>query len=349
MFFICFLCTANAQQITAYYQGNAKQIDQYPVEKLNRIIFSFCHLEGNRLKVDNHADTLTILKLVSLKKKNPSLKVLISLGGWGGCKTCSAVFSEDSSRREFAESVLRITNYFHTDGIDIDWEFPSLSAYPGHSFLENDKLHLNLLVKSLRETLGATKEISVLCAGFSPYLEGSIDLPGLISYVDHINLMTYDLIGSKVKRSGHQSSLYSTGWQESSADHALRHLDSLKIPHDKIAIGAAFYARLYQVLGNPPTGLNQPAEFKRFVAMKKIRTNYSDAMGYQTFWDPEAKASYKYNPRNGVYLTYDDEQSIAAKCDYTRKKGLSGVFFWELTLDRPRNGLLDALAQELRK
>src|SRR6202790_2344042 len=116
----------SAQSIIAYYSGNAKKIDKYPVNKCTEIIFSFCHLNRNLLTVDNRKDTSTIRALVGLKKKNRKLKILLSLGGWGGCETCSDVFSTDSGRSEFSTSVLGLMEYFHTDGIDIDWEFSAL-------------------------------------------------------------------------------------------------------------------------------------------------------------------------------------------------------------------------------
>jgi len=343
------LTLAHSQNIIAYYSGNARQISKYPVNKLTHIIYSFCYLKGNRIWVENRADSQTIRTLVGLKKKNPKLKILISLGGWGGCKTCSDVFSTDSGRTEFAESVYELSNYFHTDGIDLDWEFPSLAAYPSHLFQIEDKIHFTQLVRTLRIRLGKTKEISLICAGFSPYLQGSLDLPSLLPWVDRINLMTYDLIGSRTHFSGHHSALYSTSWQEGSADHAVRYFDSLKIPHNKIAIGVAFYGRQYRVTENHDDGLNQPANFEKFVTMRKIRKNFTDAMGYKTHWDAEAKATFKYNDADKIYLTYDDERSVAAKCAYTNEKSLNGIFFWELRLDKPRQGLLDAIWKGLRR
>lgn len=107
--------------VIAYYDGDADHIDQYPVEKLTHIIFSFCHLKGNRLNVDKAKDTVTIQHLVSLKKRNPSLKVILSLGGWGGCQMCSPVFATAEGRQEFAKSAKELTDYFKTDGIDLDW------------------------------------------------------------------------------------------------------------------------------------------------------------------------------------------------------------------------------------
>ncbi|HLA59772.1 MAG TPA: glycosyl hydrolase family 18 protein, partial [Puia sp.] len=172
-----------AQQIIAYYSGKAKQISKYYNHQITEIIFSFCHLSGNRLTVDNKKDTLTIRSLVALKKKNKQLKILLSLGGWGGCKTCSDVFSSDSGRVEFAESVIALTSYFQTDGIDLDWEFPALAAYPEHPFKVEDKVNFTLLIKTLRNIMGKSKEISVICAGVSPFLEGSLDLPDIAPYV----------------------------------------------------------------------------------------------------------------------------------------------------------------------
>ena len=242
-----------------------------------------------------------------------------------------------------------LTDYFHTDGIDLDWEFPALAAYPEHPFKVEDKVNLTSLVQSLRTRLGKSKEISVICAGSSPFLEGTLDLPDLLPYVDRINLMTYDLIGSKTHYSGHHTPLYSTSWQLASADHAVRYLDSLKIPHNKIAIGSAFYARLYQVLENGDHGLNQRAQFEKFVTMKELREKYTDEEGYITYWDAEAQAPYKYNERNKIFLTYDDERSVTAKVKYVKDKGLNGIFFWELRLDRPKNGLADIIYSVMGK
>ena len=338
-----------AQKIIAYYSGNAKKINTYYRPQISEIIFGFGHLSGNQLKIDSKKDSLTIRALVALKRKNPRLKILLSLGGWGGCKTCSDVFSTDSGRIGFAESVLALTNYFQTDGIDLDWEFPSLAAYPEHPFKVEDKINFTSLIKTLRTRLGKSKEISVICAGVSPFLEGSLDLPGMAPYVDRINLMTYDLIGSKTHFSGHHAPLYSTSWQVASADHALHYLDSLKIPRNKICIGAAFYGREYLVLENQADGLHQPASFQKFITMKDIRTDYTEADGYITYWDSVARASYKYNEQNKIFITYDDGRSVAAKTDYVTEKKLNGIFFWELRLDRPKQGLVDVIIREMKK
>src|SRR5580692_7943499 len=60
-------------RVIGYYAGRNSAIDSFPVEKLTHIIFSFCHLKGNRLNVNNANDTTIIRHLVSLKSRNPGL------------------------------------------------------------------------------------------------------------------------------------------------------------------------------------------------------------------------------------------------------------------------------------
>src|SRR5690606_15749589 len=105
--------------VLAYYAGDTKKIDQYDVKKLTHIIYSFCHLKDDKLFVRSTEDSLTIKKLVSLKKQNPDLKVMLSLGGWGGCAPCSEAFSRKNGRETFARSVKELNDYFQTDGIDL--------------------------------------------------------------------------------------------------------------------------------------------------------------------------------------------------------------------------------------
>ena len=70
--------------IIAYYMGDGSDITNYNTDKLTHIIFSFLHLKGHNLSVDTKEDSLAITRLVALKKTNPKLKIILSMGGWGG-------------------------------------------------------------------------------------------------------------------------------------------------------------------------------------------------------------------------------------------------------------------------
>jgi len=329
--------------VIGYYAGKNALLDSFHTEKLTHIIYSFCHLNGNLLYVNNAGDSATIRHMVALKEKNPGLKVILSMGGWGGCRTCPDVFATDQGRSEFARSVKELTDYFHTDGIDLDWEYPALTNVPGYPFTPEDKDHFTALIVLLRKELGSKHEISFAAGGFTSYLINSIDWKKVTPLVNYINLMTYDLVSGYDTITGHHTPLYSTPQQLESTDHAVRFLDSIGVPLKKIAIGVAFYARIWEGVDSVNDGLYRHGTFKRGVSYKDQAVVLSKDSGYVAHWDAIAKAPYMYNPSQHLYVTYDDSVSIRLKSRYALDKHLGGIMFWQLPEDLFSGGLLDVI------
>jgi chitinase len=335
--------------VIGYYAGRSTAVDSFPTGELTHIIFSFCHLRGNQLHLDNARDTATIQKLVALKQTRPDLKVILSLGGWGGCKTCPDVFATEEGRTEFVRSVKDLTNSFHTDGIDLDWEYPALVNVPGYPFYPEDKDHFTALIRLLRKELGEDKEISFAAGGYTDYLKTSIDWKNVSPLVDYINLMTYDLVNGYATSTGHHTPLYSTAEQVESTDHAVRYLDSLGVPLRKIAIGLAFYGRVFGGVDSINDGLYRPCHFYRGVSYRDQAAWLSADSGWTYHWDAIAEAPWSYNARKGLMASYDDTASVRLKTLYALHKGLAGVMFWQLTDDRFfSGGLLDAIDKAKR-
>src|SRR5260221_9749422 len=268
--FITINCVAQKNKdvkVIAYYSGPVSELDSIDVNKITHIIFCFGHLDGHRYKVENAKDTAIIKKMVSLKAKNPRLKVLVSLGGWVGCETCSDACFTSEGRKEFAGSVKELTIYFKTDGIDLDWEYPAIrldndiDKEPVHKTAPEDYNNFTDLVQQLRKILGKPDIITFAAGGFNTYLQKSVDWEKVMKEVDYVNLMSYDLINGYATETGHHTALYSTPKQRESTDNAVRYLLKTGVDPKKIIIGAAFYARVW---GNvPPTdhGLYQGGKF----------------------------------------------------------------------------------------
>lgn len=329
--------------IIAYYAGNAAEAEKFEAEKLTHIIFSFCHLQGNQLHVDDANDSLTIQALVALKKRNPSLKVLLSLGGWGGCETCSDVFADENNRKAFAASVKQLGDYFNTDGIDLDWEYPAISGYPGHKYMAADKDNFTALVKELRTTLGNNAQISFAAGGFTKFLKEAVDWKAVMPYCDRVNLMTYDLVSGFDTVTGHHTALYSTPQQLYSTDNAVQYLVSLGIPRNKLVIGAAFYARIWENVSATNNGLYQTGKFKTSVGYRNFATTFSKENGFTLYRDSIAQAPWFYNADKKLFATFDDIESLRRKTRYAVEQKLNGIMFWELRHDTYRDGLLNAI------
>ncbi len=329
--------------VIAYYTGDSAHIDSFNVSQLTHIIFSFAHLKDSSLFIQNARDSATITKLVSLKKKYPALKIIISMGGWSACQYCSQTFNTDEGRKQFALSSKQILDYFNADGIDLDWEYPAIEGFPGHQFLPEDKQNFTALVAEMRKQFGSRYEISFASGGFTNAILHSFEWSKVMPLVNRVNMMTYDLVSGYAKESGHHTPLYSTPHQTESIDHAVHLLDSLHVPRNKIVIGAAFYARIFQLQDTLQNGLYQPCTFLRGVDYKHFDSTILNDPNYVYHWDATAHAPYYFNAKEKLLVTFDDKRSLADKTKYAMRKGLDGIMFWELTNDVYNNGLLQAI------
>jgi len=362
-------------RVIAYYSGGAAALDNFDVNQMTHIIFCFGQLEGNRFKITK-TDTATIQKMVSLKKKNPKLKVIVSLGGGRGCKTCSDVFATESGRKEFAQSIKEFHKYFGTDGLDLDWEFPNIEHYPGQKYSPADKKNYTSLVKELRK-INPEYELSFAAGSHEGIFESVIEWKKVMKYMNYVNIMTYDIgsyqnrpklpqyrplsLGSDSKNTAHHTALYSTPdqlhsipgiysqfstpGQERSTDYCVKYLLKLGILSKKLIIGAAFYGRMYDNVDNLNDGLYQPGRFAGTITFKNFSTQLSSDSGFVYHWDDIAKAPFSYNPKKKVFVTYDDKHSVELKTKYTIDNHLGGIMFWQLGGDTFTDGLLNTIDQ----
>jgi len=329
-------------EVIAYYPGGKDLINQYDLNGVTQLIYSFLHLKGNKLAVDNKEDSLTVVHLSNLKSKYPKLKVLVALGGWGGCKTCSDVFSSDEGREEFAISTARILKDYNLDGIDLDWEYPVIPGVPGHKYQDEDKDNFTDLIVRLDNHLDSKHIISFAAGGFDLFLEKSIDWNKVMPLVDHVNIMSYDLYSQTT--TGHHTPLYSINKDSYSADSAVRYLTQIGVPRNKIVIGAAFYGRIWENVIDTNNGLSQDAKFRSAISFDNLN---SLDKGFEFYWDENAMAPYGFNKTKNEFLSFDNTRSVSLKTKYAIDQDLKGIMFWQLGHDLPKDGLLDAIKNEV--
>ena len=335
-------------RVIAFCMNEGGNIDKYEIDKLTHLIFSFTYLKGNKISLKDSADEDRLKRFVALKASHPKLKVLVSFGGWGGCETCSDVFASDSGRKEFAISVKDLLEKYNADGIDIDWESPVIGGYKNHKASKDDKSNFTELIKELRKTLPPTSEICFDANSFKEFIDKSIDWNNVMPLVDYVNLMTYSLPRNDREHTGHHCSLYSSSFQDESADKAILTLDSLGVPLYKIIIGAAFYAEVYDNVDSVNNGLGRTGKFKTYMPYKKLLENCTPNDSYQYHWDSIAQAPYLYNKRLKTFVSFDDKKSVSLKTQYAIDKKLGGIMFWELRQDTYKDGLLNAIDKQIK-
>ncbi|MGR6088557.1 MAG: glycoside hydrolase family 18 protein [Arcticibacter sp.] len=331
-------------RVIGYYAGRTIPPDSFQVEHLTHLIWCFGHLKGNRLNISTEKDSTIIQQMVALKKRNPKLKVMLSLGGWGGCETCSDVFSTQQGRNEFAQSARELSDYFATDGIDLDWEYPVVPGPPGHKYQLQDRENFTELVRALRKTLKPEAVISFASGGFTAYIDSSIDWKQVMPMVDFVNVMSYDLVHGYSTISGHHTPLYSTKQQTESTDNAVNRMLAKGVEPNKIVIGAAFYGRFFEMTEQGETGLYRPCKFKYGFSSKYAKDSLITSKGFEFFWDDEAQAPYAINRERKLLATYDDAHSVKLKTEYAWRRQLGGIMFWQLYDDAFKGGLLEIIS-----
>jgi chitinase len=329
--------------ITAYCSGGAGHISAERARNLDWVIYSFLHIAADGNALVGTADSMAIKELVTLKTINPKLKILLSMGGWGGCTKCSPVFAKADKRQVFAASIVQILKYFGADGLDLDWEYPSIESDGATAYNKADRHNFTLLLQALRKAFGKRYLLSFAAGGFDEYLSESVEWREVMPLVDRVQLMTYDLVNGDSRRTGHGSPLFSTPMQQASAAHAVAFLDSIGVPLAKVDIGMAFYARVFAKVDSMGHGLYQKAVFKDYVTYSDFAHALDGHTGYSIYWDDVAKANYAYDAGQRLFATFDSPQSVAAKVQWAKQRGLGGLMFWEMNDDKDEDGLLESL------
>lgn len=272
-----------------------------------------------------------------LKRRNPALQVLISIGGWGGPGFSDAALTPDSCIR-FADSVAAYLRRYKLDGADIDWEFPVSGG--GTQGRPEDKENFTLLMLALRDKLDEAGRrdnkhyLLTFAANISLFYIDSVQLDKLAPLVDFINLMTYDFHGSWDKITGFHTNLYSAAADPTSlsADYGTKRYLKAGVPPEKLVLGTAFYGRGWSGVTNLDNGRFQPASgASKSYRYQDLAAHYINRNGFLRYWDDQAKAPYLWN--GDTFITYEDEESLNYRAIYIRSNQLGGIMIWQYCQD----------------
>lgn len=115
----------------AYRQSHGHfDVEDIDVNRCTHITYSFIGLneDGTVRILDNtHAVIRNGLsRFVALRKKQPTIKVLVSMGGWNeGSERYSRVVGDRVKRGRLVNSVYDFIYKYEFDGFDFDWEYPA--------------------------------------------------------------------------------------------------------------------------------------------------------------------------------------------------------------------------------
>lgn len=395
--------SANSLMSVGYFNGGGDvtagpggDIDKLDVRQITHLNYSFGLIYNNEKDETNdalkdasklHQIWLSekvqsdLHKIPELRKQNPNLKVLLSVGGWGA-RGFSGAAATKESRAVFIQSVQDIIAKYGLDGIDLDWEYPVNGAWGLVESKPTDRANFTTLLKELRAAVGHKKLVTIAVGANAESPKSWVDVKAIAPLLDYINLMTYDMAyGTQY----FNSNLYdSTTWptvaeaDKYSADFVVNNYLAAGLKPAQMNLGIGFYGRVPKRAVEPgidwskPDAQKNPATQPYFepqhIALfkslgvdlsKDTYVKYNDIVAklindpqkrFTQHWDDEAKVPWlSVQSADGkalFALSYENPRSVAIKADYIKSKGLGGAMFWEYGAD-DKNQLAKQLADSL--
>ncbi|KAI5480716.1 glycoside hydrolase family 18 protein [Pseudohyphozyma bogoriensis] len=169
-----------------------------------------------------------------------------TVGGWDGGLYFSNFVKTAAGRTKFAQQLALYARRYGFAGIDIDWEYPNSQGIGCNTINAQDSANLLLFLKELRALVG-TKMLLTAAVSTSGFIgpDGNVlaNLAPYATYLDYINLMTYDVFGTWSPTTGPLSPLYECGNSAgTSVDAAVKLWTSRGFPAKKILLGIPAYA-----------------------------------------------------------------------------------------------------------
>jgi len=327
----------------ASWTGENSGDTHFAIEDLNpnvctHINFAFARLNQNKIEVSDSKNLIG--KVNDLRKKNPHLTTLISLGGWGdGSTKYSEMVRSAANRQTFVHSVVEFLKAHDLDGLDLDWEFPGFSGVDGGDRQlgrAEDKQDYVTLLRELKEAFKPAGSLLTAAITSAKYnVDHAYDIAQVSQLLDFINLMTYDYHGPWSHATGHNAPLHApTGANEEDKLSTIEFTVNYFLQHGadakKLVLGIPLYGYYFQLsgtdhrVGAPVVKGTEGSTYGHICHMIK-------EAGWQLFYDETAQVPYAVHGTE--WVTYDNLKSLGKKLEFITQKGLGGAMVWEVNGD----------------
>ncbi|KAK6783543.1 hypothetical protein RDI58_016997 [Solanum bulbocastanum] len=310
--------------------------------------FADINSQSNQLILTSPNSFIQFTRIV--QQKNPSAKILLSIGGGGANKTTYGVMATTpNSRKSFIDSSIKLARQLGFHGLDLSWIFPESAS---------DMMNLGILLNEWRiaintEARNSSKVALLFTAAVSgsPRINGSIyPVQSLAKNLDWINLIAYDFYGPSwsPSQTNSHAQLFDPVNYVSGSDGINQWIQQ-GVPPQKIVFGIPFYGYAWRLNNTNIHGLRAPAIGKSDVYDDPWMT-YAQIRDFivehraTTIHDDGIIGDYCYS--ENTWISYDDIQTVRTKVSYIKSRGLLGYYAMDISGDTNWNSLLSHAASQ---
>ena len=334
-----------------YRQGSGKYMpEDIDYTLCTHINYGFAVLDPTKLVMVPHDDWADVQKnffgkVAALKEKG--VKVSVALGGWNDSEgdKYSRMVNSKESREQFVREAIKFIEKWGFEGLDLDWEYPKCWQVDCSKGPDSDKESFSALVQELSaEFKPRGWTLSAAVSPSKSVMDAGYDIPALNSYLDIINVMTYDYHGHWDKKTGHVAPLYERpddDYYFFNANYTMHYWAEQGADKSKLVMGMPMYGQSFTLadtaentLNSAAVGRGEAGEFTRaggFLAYYEICKKIQSG-DWNIVRDPESRhGPYAYS--EDQWVGYDDISMIRQKSQFVKDNGFGGGMIWALDLD----------------
>ncbi|XP_013101554.2 chitinase-3-like protein 1 [Stomoxys calcitrans] len=271
-------------------------------------------------KNPNDDNLVASKRAMTLKSKNPQLKVIAVVGGPN--TNFIAIATNRTKQAIFKYTTLRVLTKYGFDGLDLFW--PSLGVATGKEMKSIAKFLISMKygMKAFNLTLGASLN------GEVNDIQSWSKIPNIyLNYeLDYINVMAYNF-----STTIYHAPLY--GNTNNTVENSMQVLSqNLVSASARLLLGVAFIGQAYQVskggYGRSNVVTLNARSFKRYVRYLDMCT---EEQTNDIYYADEFGATFIKSRLS--WTSYESVKTVVMKAEYAQELGLGGIAIWLLDDD----------------
>ncbi|KAI1303902.1 Acidic mammalian chitinase [Halotydeus destructor] len=272
--------------------------------------------------------------------KQDGAKVMVAVPGYDddgqGTYEMSKMAMTREGRESFVKSLIEFLYRHNLDGVVIDWRFPGIGSGGGGK----DKGNFSQLIALLKRLFLKTGHILGAHVGVKPEHDSSYDIPYILTYLDFVDMHTFNYFGGWESKAGHNAPLYA-------------HPNNTNRRRDNVNSSVSYWLAKTQSSSSSKLSLGIPAfGWNQLLIDPKQVMPFADTLGggggtvgvvaYTDYCRLENHTQYWFYNWNAPVSVRDQQWiqgeniiSVRKKVDFARDKNLGGIFLWTLNWDDP--------------
>ncbi|KAJ4709636.1 cysteine-rich receptor-like protein kinase 19 [Melia azedarach] len=333
-----------------WYSGNGFPISDINSALFTHLICSFAeniNLSSYRISFSPDEEKNFSNFTETVRKKNPSVTTILSIGGaYVNHSTFSSMVNDSSHRKSFIDSSIKLARHYGFQGLDLSWSYPNTASelFNVGVLFEEWRAATELEAKNSSQT----QLILTARVPYSPRRTfGSFPADSVQRNLNWVHVVAAEyFLPESAKFTEAHGALYNPS-SILNTDYGIRAWIEGGVSAEKLVMNLPYYGYAWTLV-NPKDSFIGAAAKGPAIADDGFM-NYKDIKNYIKIYGAEVmyNGTYvvNYCTIGTSWIDFDDVEAVKVKISYAKEKKLLGYYVWQVSFDD--NWVLSQAAAEV--